>query len=178
MLLFQILQISNSSTRGVYIRNGSNPSFINCEIINNTDIGVYINGAAEATFGTSDLEWNDIYGNGNYELRNGSLDIDAMYVYWGTDGCGDISGLIYDDEDQANLGVVNYNPYLDSGHGMPLLATTWTGTVNTSWHENGNWDNNAPCGNTDVTIPAGPLINRLFSDLKVVITSHWKQEHD
>ncbi|MDB4303941.1 right-handed parallel beta-helix repeat-containing protein, partial [Desulfosarcina sp.] len=148
--------ISNSNTRGVYIRNGSNPSFINCEIINNTDIGVYINGASQATFGTSVTEWNDIYGNGNYELRNGSLDIDAMYVYWGTSGCGDISGLIYDDEDQANLGVVNYNPYLDSGHGMPLLATTWTGAVNTSWHESGNWDNSAPCGNTDVTIPASP----------------------
>lgn len=148
--------VSYSGAYGVYSRNNSNPSFINCEIINNTDIGFYIAGTSEATFGTSEMEWNDIYGNGNYELRNGSLDIDAMYIYWGTDGCSDISGLIYDDEDQANLGVVNYNPYLDSGHGMPSLATTWTGTVNTSWHESGNWDNNAPCGNTDVLIPAGP----------------------
>lgn len=150
-------KIEFSNGYGVYIRNNSSPSFINCEIINNNGIGVYINGSSAPTFGTDETEWNDIYGNGTYELRNGSLDIDAKYVYWGTTACGSISDLIYDDEDQANLGIVDYMPWLDAGHGSPSLATTWTGATNTSWHENSNWDNNAPCWPVDANIPAAPV---------------------
>lgn len=149
-------RIEFSNGYGVYIRNNSSPSFINCEIVNNDGIGVYINGASAPTFGMDETEWNDIYGNGTYELRNGSLDIDAKYVYWGTTSCGSISDLIYDDEDQANLGIVDYMPWLDAGHGSPSLATTWTGATNTSWHENSNWDNNAPCWPVDATIPEAP----------------------
>jgi len=149
-------KIEYSQGYGIYIRNNSSPSFINCEIINNDGIGIYINGASAPTFGMDEAEWNDIYGNGTYELRNGSLDIDAKYVYWGTTACGSISGLIYDNEDQGNLGIVDYMPWLDAGHGSPSLATTWTGATNTSWHENSNWDNNAPCWPVDATIPAAP----------------------
>ncbi len=149
-------KIEYSNGYGVYVRNSSSPAFINCEIINNTGIGVYINGASSPTFGTNETEWNDIYGNGSYELRNGSLDIDAKYIYWGTTACGSISDLIYDDEDQANLGIVDYVPWLDAGHGTPSHSTTWTGVLNTNWHEDSNWDNNAPCWPIDAIIPGTP----------------------
>jgi hypothetical protein len=148
--------IENSAGIGVNLRGGSSPSFINCKIINNDGIGVYINGACSPTFGSNETEWNDIYGNGSYELRNGSLDIDAMYVYWGVDGCGMIDDLIFDNNDQGNLGMVNYFPYLDAGHGVPSLATTWTGAMSNSWHDDDNWTNYAPCRFVDATIPAAP----------------------
>ncbi|MEZ5082784.1 MAG: right-handed parallel beta-helix repeat-containing protein [Bacteroidales bacterium] len=148
--------IQYSGNYGVMLRGSSSPSFINCEITNNDDIGVYLNGTCAPTFGSNEMEWNDIYGNGNYELRNGTLDIDAMYVYWGTDACGSISDKIYDDEDQGNLGIVSYFPYLDAGHGAPVFVTTWTGAVDNSWHNDGNWDNNSPCGFVDAIIPMAP----------------------
>ena len=156
-----VIQYSNNY--GVYLRGSSSPSFINSEIINNNDIGVYLNGTCSPTFGSNELEWNDIYGNGNFELRNGTLDINAQYIYWGTDACGSISDKIYDDEDQANLGIVTYFPYLNAGHGAPVFVTTWTGAVDNNWHVDGNWSNNSPCGFVDAIIPMAPVNQPIVS---------------
>lgn len=155
--------IENSFRYGVYIRNNSAPSFINNQIINNNDIGVYIDGNNAPTFGSNDLEWNDIYGNGFYDLRNGNLDIDAKYIFWGVSGCAEVPARIYDEEDQASLGIVDYVPWLGAGHIEPVLATTWTGDLSTSWHDNGNWDNDAPCSPVDVTIPEAPANQPIVS---------------
>ncbi len=148
--------IENSAGYGVYIRNSSSASFINTKIINNNDVGVYIAGASSATFGSVINDWNEIYGNGNYGLRNGTQNISAKYIYWGTEACGDIPNLIFDKSDQNNLGIVDYFPWIDMGHGLPSLATTWTGAANTLWHDDGNWDNHSPCSMTDVTVPKAP----------------------
>lgn len=155
--------IENSLGYGVYIRTNSSPSFINNQIINNTGIGVYIDGANIPTFGTNELEWNDIYGNGLYDLRNGTQDIDAKYIFWGVSGCSEVPARIYDEEDQASLGIVDYVPWLGAGHITPVLATTWTGAVSTSWHDNLNWDNDAPCLPVDVTIPDAPANQPIVS---------------
>ncbi len=148
--------VQNSASYGIYIRNGSSPSIINCSIINNGGIGVYIGGANSASFGTNAAEWNDIYGNGSYGLRNGTLNISAKYIYWGTEACGDVPDQIYDKSDQASLGIVDYFPWLDMGNGLPSFATSWTGAANTLWNDDANWDHNAPCKMIDATIPKEP----------------------
>lgn len=148
--------ITYSSNDGVYIRNGSSPSFINSVITSNNSEGIYITGASSVTFGSNPGEWNEIYGNGSYELRNGNQNTTAEYVYWGTTYCGDIPGEIYDDADLASLGVVDYTPWLDMGHGLPSFTTTWTGAAGTLWNTSANWDSNVPCSMIDVVIPKAP----------------------
>lgn len=149
--------IENTAGYGLYIRNNSSPSIKYTSIRNNDDIGVYIAGGSKPTFGTSVSEWNEIYGNGNYGLRSGTQNITAEYIYWGSEACGDIPGLIYDKTDLNTLGTVDYLPWLDMGLNLPSFATTWTGASNTLWDVDSNWDNNSPCSMIDVTIPKAPV---------------------
>jgi hypothetical protein len=148
--------ISFSASNGVYLANNASCSFINNEITDNNDEGIFMNGAITATFGTNDTEWNRIYGNSGFQLRNGTLDTDAKYVYWGSDNCSDVGDFIFDKVDQNSLGLVDYTPWLDGSLGMPALSTVWNGSVNMQWNEDGNWDNYSPCGMIDVTIPKAP----------------------
>jgi hypothetical protein len=150
--------ITNSSVRysaiyGVYIRNGSVPKFINSVITENTGIGIFITGASGAEFGSNTSEWNDIYGNGDYELRNGSLNIAAKYIYWGVEFCDDVPDLIYDKMDQSNLGLVDYDPCLNESHQFPPLITTWTGAESPLWNDDANWDKGAPSAGVSAIIP-------------------------
>ncbi|MBN2175123.1 MAG: right-handed parallel beta-helix repeat-containing protein [Bacteroidales bacterium] len=148
--------ITNSANDGVYMTNSASCTFLYNEITTNNGEGIFINGATSSTFGSNDTEWNKIYNNGSYELRNGTLDTDAKYVFWGTADCSDVEDLIYDKVDQASLGLVDYVPWLDGSLILPSFATTWNGSVNTSWNIDGNWDNYSPCGMIDVMIPAAP----------------------
>jgi hypothetical protein len=150
------LMVKYSTNKGIYLRNGSSPSILNCEITDNDTQGIDISGDCSPSFGINDTEWNRIYNNGSYELRNGTLDIEAKYIYWGTEYCGDVSNYIYDQVDNASLGLVDYIPWLDGSLGIYPLATTWTGAVDNTWDENGNWTEYAPCDMTNVIIPAAP----------------------
>ncbi|MEZ5195379.1 MAG: T9SS type A sorting domain-containing protein [Bacteroidales bacterium] len=156
--------IMYSATSGINVRNGSNPILINNTITENTSEGIKITGANTPVFGSNESEWNEIHNNGSYELLNGTNNINAKYIYWGSEDCNDLGDFIYDKEDQANLGIVDYVPWLNMGHGLPSFATTWTGAVNTSWNEDGNWDENVPCFMIDVTIPDLPNQPVVFSD--------------
>ncbi|MFU8843466.1 MAG: right-handed parallel beta-helix repeat-containing protein [Bacteroidales bacterium] len=152
------VQITNSTVKysasyGVYIRNGSVPKFINTIITENSGIGIYITGASGAEFGSDLSEWNDVYGNGDYELRNGSLDIAAKYIYWGVEFCDDVPELIYDQMDQSNLGLVDYDPCLNESHQFPPLITTWTGAESPLWNDDANWDKGAPNAGISAIIP-------------------------
>jgi len=152
------VQITNSTVKysasyGVYIRNGSVPKFINTIITENSGIGIYITGASGAEFGSDLSEWNDVYGNGDYELRNGSLDIAAKYIYWGVEFCDDVPELIYDQMDQSNLGLVDYDPCLNESHQFPPLITTWTGAESPLWNDDANWDKGAPNAGVSAIIP-------------------------
>ncbi|MBN1425167.1 right-handed parallel beta-helix repeat-containing protein, partial [Candidatus Fermentibacteria bacterium] len=94
------------------------------EIINNTSYGFYLTGACTATFGDTLTEWNDIYGNGTYDFYNGTNDIYAYYVYWGTTDPSVISSHIWDDFDDTALGVVYFSHWLDDTHENEQSLTT------------------------------------------------------
>jgi hypothetical protein len=111
-------------------------SFINNKIINNTNYGVYLSGALSPNFGSNLSEWNDIYGNGGDNpgrtLYNGTSDINARYIYWGTVDESEIQTKIYDQNDAVSFGTVNYNPWTNTAHNeaLPFELEFFTATVN------------------------------------------------
>ncbi len=116
-----LLQMSNcnlseSVSNGLYFANNSSPQLINCSICNNSTSGIYIADGSVPTFGNSLDEWNEIYDNGSYEFYNGTSEIDAEYIYWGTTNSTEIDAAIYDWNDDATLGLVNYSPWTDAEH--------------------------------------------------------------
>ncbi len=104
---------------GVYAEGGA-LSFVNNEIINNSDHGIYLEGPVPASFGSNLSEWNDIYDNGDgsdgRDLRNGTLNNYAPYVYWGTVISPEIDARIWDVLDDAGLGAVCYAPWSNADH--------------------------------------------------------------
>jgi hypothetical protein len=148
--------IKFSSTRGVYINSGSVPTFINNTITLNTGNGIFINGASSALFGNTVSEWNEVYGNGGFQLRNGTLNTSARYVYWGTLDCNEVVNHIYDKADLNSLGVVFYTPWIDMNQTEYAMETTWTGSLSTAWNNSSNWSDSSPCEMIDVTIPNNP----------------------
>jgi hypothetical protein len=95
-------------------------SLKNDTVIDNSEYGIYLHTAVALTFGSSLSEWNDIYDNGGgssgRDLRNGSLDIHAPYVYWGTVVGSEIKTKIWDKDDDAGLGSVCYSPWSNADH--------------------------------------------------------------
>jgi hypothetical protein len=112
------LVIQDNDT-GVYASNAS-PSFIRCKIENNLNYGIYLNAACTPTFGSSLYEWNDVYGNGSgnadRDLRNGTEDIAAPYVYWGSTVGATIQNKIHHEPDDAALGLVTFGPWTNAAH--------------------------------------------------------------
>lgn len=155
--------VTNGLNDGIYIRETSNPQIINSSIMNNAKIGINISGACIPTFGMIETGWNEIYNNTGNELRNGTLDIDAKYIYWGSDYCGDVEGNIFDKDDNATLGTVFYTPWISVTHIPVSSGTVWTGAVSTNWNNNGNWTNYSPCLAMDVSIPKAPVRKPVIS---------------
>ncbi len=117
------LAVTNCTlSNNVYGVNASTSSlqFLNTRIIDNTQYGIYLNGACSPTFGNSLAEWNDIFGNGSgqpdRDLRNGSEDIAARYVYWGTIIEAEIQSRIRHEPDDAALGLVHFGPWTNGAH--------------------------------------------------------------
>ncbi|MBD3222585.1 T9SS type A sorting domain-containing protein [bacterium] len=108
-----------SNRQGLYVDEGA-PHLVRCTITDNSVHGVRLEGASVPTFGGSLDEWNDIHGNGDdtpdRDLHNGTADIVARYVYWGTIVATEIEDRIHHDPDDASLGLVQYWPWTDAAH--------------------------------------------------------------
>jgi len=98
----------------------ASPTILNSTITGNLQYGVHLTGSCLPHFGNSISEWNDIYDNGPGEpgrnLRNGVLDINASYVYWGSVLEMNIEYGIYHASDDTTLGTVFYCPWTDALH--------------------------------------------------------------
>lgn len=77
-------------------------------------------GSSPITFGMNPDEWNDIYGNGagapGADLRCSAADLAAPYVFWGSTDTLAIDNVIWDKQDDAALGVVDYLPFCSGQH--------------------------------------------------------------
>ncbi len=97
---------------------------INTVVVENTEYGLYLSGNVSLSLGSQLSEWNDIYDNGGgsngRDLRNGSLDTYAPYVYWGTVDGSEIAAKIWDKEDDAGLGSVCYVPWSNADHDQAM----------------------------------------------------------
>ncbi len=101
---------------GIWLTNNSSPHLTNCEIRYNFFHGIIIEDGSIPTFGNSIDEWNDIYDNENYAFYNGTSNIDAEFVFWGTSDPTEIDAEIYDENDDGTLGLVNYSPWTNVEH--------------------------------------------------------------
>lgn len=89
-------------------------------ITGNSEYGIYLDGGGTAVFGAGADEWNDLLDNGAGQagraLRNGADDIAAPYVWWGSTDPEEIAAAIYDGNDNANFGIVDFTPYCNEDH--------------------------------------------------------------
>ncbi len=140
-----ILQNSDYGFYGI----DCSPQFVaNNQIINNNNDGIYLSGNCNPVFGNAYAEWNNIYGNSGYNIRNNtSGDIDAKYVFWGTTDSLTITTTIYDFYDDGSKGIVNFYPWTNAAHNplVPFdidlrvfIEGAYNGTdMNTTYDDNG-----------------------------------------
>ena len=99
-----------------------NSSFtlINCHIVDNIQYGVYLDGECTPVFGSSLSQWNNIHSNGSgnpdRDLRNGTSNTFAPYVYWGTTNLPEIQTVIFHQPDDGSLGMVYFSPWTNEEH--------------------------------------------------------------
>lgn len=113
-VLLENCVIDSSASSGIYLLNDSQPQIINSQIINNTEYGIYLNAAGDnnVSLGIELSQWNDIYGNGGYEIyNNNNNDITAEYIYWGTTTEADISSKLF-----TGRGDIDYTPWTNAAH--------------------------------------------------------------
>ena len=109
----------NGSGINLYGIDENNKAIIRNNIITGNLWGVTVFSAGDANLGTED-DWghNQIHDNGNggvvYDLYNNSAnDIMAVGNYWGTTDIQEIENHITHKNDDPNLGLVNYIPFLE-----------------------------------------------------------------
>ena len=89
-------------------------------ITGNSEYGINLDGGGTVVFGESVDQWNDLLDNGadrpGRALRNGDDDIAAPYVWWGSVDPETIAWSIYDGNDNASLGIVDFTPYCNEDH--------------------------------------------------------------
>jgi len=110
------------NTVGVYGSDAEIEFLSNNQIINNYNYGIYFNHASNPTFGSNLSEWNNIYGNGIQDFRNGTADIAAEYVYWGTEQYFEIDAQVYDFCDDIASGNADFTPYTNAAHDTEFLS--------------------------------------------------------
>ncbi len=95
-----------------------NTAIVRRNLITGNLWGVTLQGTANADFGTeSDQGGNVFYDNGNsgniYALYNNTpIDVTAIGNYWGTNDPDEAEDFIFHQPDQADLGLVTYQPIL------------------------------------------------------------------
>jgi hypothetical protein len=145
--------IAYSKNAGLYL-SGSSPSIKHCTITENKLIGVRLTGASAPVFGTDENEWNYIFNNTSYQFYNSTTAITAEYIFWGSTECfSDIDVLIWDDEENATLGAVDFWPFITNSGISFHVPTIWTGTESSDWFDNDNWSNCEPTAENDAQIP-------------------------
>ncbi len=140
-----------TNTRGLEAHAGT-LGLKNNIVVDNTEYGLYLYGTVSMDLGSQLSEWNDIYDNGGggsgRDLRNGSLDIYAPYVYWGTVIGSQIEDKIWDKDDDAGLGSVCYAPWSNADHdqatGLWMTAELESGAKSSSGDVYLEWTEN--CG--------------------------------
>ena len=155
-----------------FLGNSCSPNFVSInQFIHNTEYGIYLTGNCSPTFGSSLSQWNDIYGNGFYDLRNGIADITADYVYWGTTSESTIASYIYDKNDNASLGYVDYNPWTDISHSQtygddptPVILSEFFVSILTSQNVLLEWTTQSETNNSGWNIFRGEHENALQYD--------------
>ena len=107
---------------GVYGNTVDVEFLSNNQIINNNNYGIYFDNNSNPTFGSSLTEWNDLYGNGVQDFRNGTADVTVEYVYWGTEVYSEVEDRIYDQNENGSLGIVDFVPYTNAAHDTEFLG--------------------------------------------------------
>lgn len=124
-----ITENTNDHGAAIYAERSGNITFSGDRITYNHTApgktgGIYITDGSDGwnLTGPDTLSAVQIYGNDNYQFYNdndfgGSFgltdagNVDARYVYWGTDDINEIKASIYDFFDDASKGVVFFDPY-------------------------------------------------------------------
>ncbi len=159
---FQNCEISDSYSNGLCLTNNSTPGLNNCTIINNSNDGIYADsvGINNPVFGESLAGWNDIYGNGVYNINNANTSsLTAPYVYWGT---------IEQEPIEVNVNNVQFEPWTNAAHDSlypqsPINPQQYVVTT-TSHPEIGGTTNRGGTYNsgTEITVTAKPATGYVF----------------
>jgi len=145
--------IFNNQNKGLgfVVAGGSWPSDNNTIWYNNissNSVGINLESSSSVSSVNNNISYNNIYGN-TWDLKNvQTANITAENNWWGTTFCPNINLKIYDYHDSNTLGVVDYNPILNSGWPggssanctIPPLACgqAITGNINLSQNLTGN----------------------------------------
>lgn len=125
--------INSGEGAAMYVYSGN--STISGNIIVDNLSGSHSTGGIYIRGGNPTLNDNDIYGNsgsgGSYDLYNNNAntasDLDATNNYWNTSDLAAIEARIFHGIDDANLGLVNYQPFRTSPVGdAPAPGPTFT----------------------------------------------------
>jgi hypothetical protein len=121
--IYSIGQYANPSIKYSYIANngtgigiyGGAADIDNSEITLNTYDGIYVSACTEdnaVSINYSNILGNDTGFSAAYDLVNSAAyNIDAANNWWGTSDTSVIDSNIYDYNDNAFYGTVNYSPY-------------------------------------------------------------------
>jgi parallel beta-helix repeat protein len=102
---------------GIYLRGMSFPAVMDCQILNNSEYGVFITDDAEPNLGGSKGN-NILFGSGLYDVKRN---------YWGTMNLDTIAMHIYDYFDDNSLGFVEVEPLWDGERGIAGSMTSGVG---------------------------------------------------
>jgi len=122
-------QVTANIVNGIVVDNASlvdTPKVRYCTIQFNRENGVLINNGVIDLGTEFDPGYNDLYFNYVYEVNNQTVNyIPALYNCWYYTEPADIEGVIWDDSDNSNLGMVDFWPCLPRLWSDTYLATAY-----------------------------------------------------
>ena len=123
--------IENSLYHGINSNDG-HVKIRSSYIRNNTNYGVYTQGSIFPDMGSvvqTNGGFNHIMNNNGvgYQIyHNAATSMDAYYNDWGVYSAPQIDGLLYDNEETGNSGMVHHNPWFDPDDETFYLETDFT----------------------------------------------------